>query len=202
MKLVAKVTIALGAALVFFACMTDAARAADLSRPVTLVATFRLAGSIYEETVLVAAPLPGGLHVGFFLNRPTRVKLEALFPEHAPSRKVVNPLSLGGPMHPNTIFAVTRHAPPGAGATLPLMHGLVAIIDGEGIDHVIETTPNDARYFAGLVIWVLGEAHREVRNGAWNVLPANVENVFVTDPAGLWKDLSRGGPWLEARLDL
>jgi len=201
MKFFAKVMIALGAALVFIACMTDAAHAADLSQPVTLVATNRLAGSIYEETVLVAAPLPHGQHVGFILNRPTRVKLQTLFPGHAPSRKVVGPLSLGGPMFPGMLVALSRKAPPNAGATIPLMSGLVAVIDGESVDRVIETTPNDARYFAGLVVWAPGGLDEEIRAGAWNVRPASVEIVFSANPAGLWKELSGGARWFQVQLE-
>jgi hypothetical protein len=53
-----------------------------------LVATERLAGSGYGETVLIAAPLRNGASIGFIINRPTGVKLGALFLEHAPSRKM------------------------------------------------------------------------------------------------------------------
>ena len=49
-----------GALLVLFAGMTGAARAVDLSQAVILVASNRLAGSIYEQTVILAAPLPQG----------------------------------------------------------------------------------------------------------------------------------------------
>src|SRR5215813_5988956 len=104
MTFLGKIVIALAAASVFIACMMDAAHAADLSQPVTLVATNRLEGSIYQETVLVAAPLAPG-HIGFILNRPTRVRMETLFPGHAPSRKVANPVSVGGPMLPGRIVA-------------------------------------------------------------------------------------------------
>src|SRR5262245_11761020 len=124
MKLYSRVVHAFGIMLVLIACTTGAGHAADLSQPVTLVATSRLAGSIYDETVLVAAPLPQGQHVGFILNRPTRVKLEILFPGHAPSRKVVEPVSLGGPMFPGMIVALTRKVPLNTGAAIPLMADL------------------------------------------------------------------------------
>ena len=207
MKLTARVLKALGAMLVLISCTAGAGHAADLSQAVTLVATARLAGSIYDETVLVAAPLPQGQHIGFILNRPTRVKLETLFPGHAPSRKVVDPVSLGGPMLPGMIVALTRRAPLNrktplnSGAVIPLMSGLVALLDGDSVDRVIETTPNDARYFAGLVIWAPGELDEEIRSGAWNVRPASVETVFRANPAGLWKELSAGGRWIQVRLE-
>jgi putative AlgH/UPF0301 family transcriptional regulator len=58
---------------------------------------------------------------------------------------------------------------------------------------VIETMPNDARYFAGLVVWRPGELDEEIRAGAWQVLPADAKTVFHANPAGLWRDLHRAG---------
>src|SRR5262249_30039744 len=139
MKFFTKVSIALAAALVLIASMMDAAQAVELSQPVTLVANSGLAGSIYEETVLVAAPLPRGGHIGFILNRPTRVKLETVFPGHAPSRKVSGPLSLGGPVFATSVFAIARKAPTNTGANIALTSGLVAVFDANSVDRLIET---------------------------------------------------------------
>ena len=58
--------------LVLFACAAGAVQAAEISAPVVLVATERLAGSGYGETVLIAAPLRNGASIGFIVNRPTR----------------------------------------------------------------------------------------------------------------------------------
>ena len=76
------------------------------------------------------------------------------------------------------IFAVTREAPEGDAQVVALMPGLVAVIDGPGVDRVIETMPNDARYFAGLMLWRPGELEDEIRAGVWNVRPASVPAVF------------------------
>src|SRR4051812_24828031 len=51
----------------------------------------------YRQTVLIAAPVPSGGHVGVILNRPTKRSLGSLFPEHEPSKKVVEPVFYGGP---------------------------------------------------------------------------------------------------------
>src|SRR2546425_8016231 len=54
----------------------------------------------YRQTVLIAAPAPNGGHVGVILNRPTKRSLGSLFPEHEPSKKVVDPVYYGGPVSP------------------------------------------------------------------------------------------------------
>jgi len=178
-----------GAFLVLLAGMTGAARAVDLSQAVILVASNRLAGSIYEQTVILAAPLPQGGHLGFVVNRPTSMKLESLFPEQASTRNVVDPVYAGGPMLSNAVFAVMRKAPDNNGNFLPLMPGLVVAIDGATVDRIIETTPNDARYFVGLMFWAPDDLDDEIRNGAWEVRPADVDTVLRANSPGLWKAL-------------
>jgi Uncharacterized ACR, COG1678 len=54
---------------------------------------------------------------------------------------------------------------------------------------VIETMPNDARYFAGFVAWQPGELEDEIRAGAWEIRPADASTVFRADPGSLWRDL-------------
>jgi putative transcriptional regulator len=173
-----------------FPGVTGIASAVDLSRAVVLVASDRLAGSVFEKTVVVAAPAPQGGHVGFVVNRPTGVKLETLFPEQASTHKVVDPVYAGGPALSSGVFAVTRKAPANSADVLPLMPGLVVVIDGETVDRIIETTPNDARYFVGLMIWAPNELDGEIEQGAWNVRPAEVDTVLPFSPDGLWKSLS------------
>src|SRR4051794_20608149 len=61
----------------------------------------------YRQTVLIAAPAANGGHIGVILNRPTRRSLGSLFPEHEPSKKVVDPVFYGG------AFPRGRPVPPG-----------------------------------------------------------------------------------------
>jgi putative transcriptional regulator len=191
MNIDARVLRYLGGVLISFLCAVGAASATELEQPVVLVATDRPVGQGYRETVLFAARLPSGYHIGFILNRPTPAKLGTLFPEHAPSRKVVDPVYFGGPVLPEALFAVARRTPEG-GQTIPLMPGLVLAQDSATVDRVIEMMPNDARYFAGFVLWQPGELDDEVRAGAWEVRPADPSAVFNADPERLWRDLHSG----------
>jgi len=191
MSIDAKVPRYLAGVLISFLCTVGAVSATEPEQPVVLVATDRPVGQGYRETVLFAAPLPSGYHIGFILNRPTPAKLATLFPEHAPSRKVVDPVYFGGPVLPEALFAVARRTPEG-GQTIPLMPGLVLAQDSATIDRVIETMPNDARYFAGFVLWQPGELDDEIRAGAWEVRAADPSAVFNADPERLWRDLHSG----------
>jgi putative transcriptional regulator len=143
----------------------------------------------YRNTVLLAAPAPNGGHVGVILNRPTRRSLGSLFPEHEPSKKVQEPVFYGGPFSRGALVALVRadHAP-GSGSVL-LMRNLYLAFRANTIDHVIETTPNEARYFVGYVGWRPGELKSEIDRGLWSVSNAEVDTIFRKDTEGLWEEL-------------
>ena len=143
----------------------------------------------YRQTVLLAAPAPNGGHVGVILNRPTKRSLGSLFPEHEPSKKVVEPVFYGGPFSRGALVALVRadHTP--GGGSVELMHNLYLAFRANTIDHVIETTPNDARYFVGYVGWRPGELKSEIDRGLWSVMNAEVDTVFRKDTDTLWEEL-------------
>ena len=178
---------------------TVAARAADLSEPVILVASPRLDGTPLEQTVVVAAPLPSGGYIGFIVNRPTTVKLETLLPEDAAARKVTEPVYLGGPQLLPGIFVVMRQPPADGGAMVPLGSGLVAVLDAPTVDRIMEETPNDARYFVGVMVWQPDELEDQAAQNAWEVRAADSAAILGAKATGLWNSLRRPMAALETK---
>ncbi len=174
--------IALGAAL--------EATAADLEKPLILVAKRQLADKLYGATILVVRPIGNDQHIGFIVNRPTKITLGQLFPNHAPSRKVPDPVYVGGPINPESIFALVQTSKSPAGRSVQLMPGMFAVFDGKAVDDVIEHEASHARFVAGLVGWRTGELRDEIKRGAWFVLDADPALV-LRNPAGLWEELVR-----------
>jgi putative transcriptional regulator len=166
------------------------AQQADLGA-VTLVAAPRLVDPDYRGTVLLAVPVENNRHVGVIINRPTGRSLSSLFPEHAPSKLVKDPVYFGGPMLRQAVFAVVHidHTP-GPGS-IQMMKELFLATQGSVVDHIIEETPNEARYYVGYVAWRPGELRQEVDRGLWYVLDADTDLVFRKDPASLWEELLR-----------
>jgi hypothetical protein len=119
-----------------------AAQSQDLDRPLLLVAAPDLQG-LYSRTALLVVPAASGQHLGFILNRATDLKMGTLFPEHAPSAKVVDPVYFGGPEMLGSIFAIVRRDP-GVPA-MRLFGDLFVTGNGAAVDRIIEQTPNDAR---------------------------------------------------------
>jgi len=143
----------------------------------------------YRQTVLIASPAPNGGHVGVILNRPTRRSLGSLFPDHEPSRKVIDPVHYGGPFSRGALVALVRTDANPGGGSVPVMKNLYLAFRANTIDGIIESIPNDARYYVGYVGWRPGELKSEIDRGLWSVLTADVDTVFRKDLDNLWEEL-------------
>jgi putative transcriptional regulator len=174
--------------LLFLAFSAAFAQAPDLGKPLLLVARPTLQGP-YSHTAVLAVPL-GNKHIGFILNRSTETKLSAAFPDHPPSAKVVEPIYFGGPEAADALFALKR-GNPGA-PSLQLFGDVYMTGSSKVIDRIIETTPNDARYFAGFVGWMPDELATEIARGFWYVGEVDSAEVFRKDAGeSMWQDLTR-----------
>jgi putative transcriptional regulator len=164
---------------------------ADDGDAVLLVANPQFSDPTYRHTVLLAAALDNGGHIGIIVNRPTNQSLSNLFPEHEPSKKVIEHVFFGGPFSRSALVAVVkRDTSPGRGS-VALMKSLFLAINVTTIDRIIETTPNEARYYVGYVVWRPGELRSEVDRGLWVVQAADADVVFRKDTGGLWEELLR-----------
>ena len=160
------------------------------ARAVLLVAHPEFRDPAWQQTVLIAAPLPGGGHVGVILNRPTSTTLGELFPDHESSAKVADPVHFGGPFSTHALIAVVRSRESPGHSAFALTNELFLSIDGATIDRVIEQTPGAARYYVGLVLWQPGELQLELAKGLWSLHEADAATVFRKDMEGLWLELS------------
>jgi putative transcriptional regulator len=177
----------------FLACLLLALSAPALAQDdaIILVAHPAFRDLEYRQTVLIAAPAPSGGHVGVIINRPTRRSLGSLFPEHEPSKKVVDPVFYGGPFSRGALVALVKtDATPGEGSVL-LMKNLYLAFRANTIDQVIESKPNEARYFVGYVGWRPGELKNEIDRGLWAVSNVDLDTVFRKDTEGLWEELQQ-----------
>jgi putative transcriptional regulator len=165
------------------------ARAADLGEPIILVAKRQLHDKLYGSTILIARPIGAERHVGFIINKPTQLTLGKLFPAHEPSRKVTDPVFLGGPVSPEVIFALVQGRESPGGRSIRILDDLYLAIDSEIVDRVIEKRPAQARFFAGMVLWRPGELRDEVKQGLWYVQDPKADLVLRKSTEGLWEEM-------------
>jgi len=185
------------AALVAIAAVVSgAARAADLSEPVILVASSLLDPTSFQQAVILATPLDDGSHIGFIINKPIGVKLQELLPDDRAAGKVKESVYLGGPVFLPSVLALTRTPPESAGAAVRLMPGLFAVMESDAIDRIIATTPHEARFYLGMMVWEPGALEEEVHQSVWELRPADAEVVLHAKSPGLWKSLRGPGSYI------
>ncbi|HSU77478.1 MAG TPA: YqgE/AlgH family protein [Burkholderiales bacterium] len=177
--------------LLMLAAAAAAVQAADLSKPLILVAVPELHDPVYGATVIVVAPVGGDQHIGFIVNRPSDVTLGKIFPGDGPSQKVHEPVYLGGPYEPQLVFALVERAKNPGGKSLELMPGLFAAADAATVDTIIKGDAAKARFVAGLVAWKPGELEQELERKVWYVLEPDARLVLRKPANGLWEDLVR-----------
>ena len=165
------------------------ARAADTTESIILVAKRQLQDKLYGSTIIIARPIGAQRHVGFILNKPTEMTLGKLFPRHEPSRKVVDPVFLGGPVSPEVIFALVRGRESPGGRSIRILDDLYLAIDSEVVDRVIEKRPAQARFLAGMVLWRPGELNDEVKRGLWYLVDAKADIVLRKPTDSVWEEL-------------
>ena len=180
----------LATALATLVALATPSHAASPQDTVLLVAKRQLNDPFYKATVLIARPLGNDQHVGVIINRPTKMTLGQLFPDHTPSQKVADPVFLGGPSNASVIFALVRRPASPGGKSLRLMPDLYMAFETATVDQIIENDPARARFVAGLVAWQPGELREEIRRGAWHVLDADPA-LIMRKPDGMWEDLVR-----------
>ena len=163
----------------------SAARAQDLGAPMLLVAAPGTQGA-YSRTALLVVPSAGG-HAGFILNRARDVKLAAVLPGNPLSAKVVEPVRFGGPLGSKALYAITRRDP-GEGAKR--IFGDVFMASGAAtIERIVEEMPQDARFFAGVVVWLPDELEAQIASGEWIVTAPDAALVFGNDLDAMWSGL-------------
>jgi putative transcriptional regulator len=177
--------------LVMLLAAAAAVQAADLSKPLILVAAPELHDAVYGASVIVVAPVGGDQHIGFIVNRPSELTLGKIFPEDGPSQKVRDPVYLGGPYEPGLVFALVERARNPGGKSLELMPGLYAAADAATVDTIIKGDAAKARFVAGLVAWQPGELRREIEGRVWFVLEPDARLVLRKPADGLWEELVR-----------
>jgi len=176
-------------AAMILALSAPLAEATDLTQTVLLVAKRNLRDRLYGSSILIAKPIGDERHVGFIMNKPTNLTLGKLFPKHAPSQKVIDPVYLGGPMGPEVIFAMVKDAKSPGGRSLQLTSGIYLAYDSAVVDRIIETQPQQARFFAGMVLWAPNELDEEVRRGLWYVLDPQPDLFLRKSTDSLWEEL-------------
>ena len=162
-----------------------------IDEPVMLVAQPDMRSVLFESAIVIVKPMPDGSHMGFIINRRTTAMMGDLFPDDEASKKVADPLYLGGPDGYNRVFAVVEKRDAAGTQAVQMMPGLFLVSDAKDIDRVIASDPAHARFFLGIVTWEPGQLADELDRGYWYVDKADAKLVLEKKTDGLWEELVR-----------
>ena len=154
-----------------------------------LVAKRQLEDPIWGSTIVLAKPIEGGGHVGFIVNKPTKMSLAELFPEHEPSKKVADPLFLGGTVNMNLVFALVEEHGSRKDGSIRIAPDIFLAYDTKAVDRIIESESDHARFFLGMVVWRPGQLDDELDRGLWYVDEPEAKLVLRRKTDGLWEEL-------------
>lgn len=147
----------------------------------------------FRRTVILIGQHDEEGAVGVVLNRATELTVAQAAPPLAPIVADGDPLFIGGPVEPSSAVVLADLADPQNAEILAL--GSIGFLPPE--------VPADtaggirrARVFAGYAGWGPGQLEREMaEEGSWIAEPATPDDIFTSDPDGLWSAvLKRKGP--------
>lgn len=166
------------ALLILLAALPAGAQREEPPNAILLVAKPSLTDPNFRETVVLVTQTPDATTVGVVLNRPTGKRHE----------RTGEPLYAGGPVMPQVtvaLFAAER-APV---ASFHVLQGVYLSMHPANVDALPSRPGQRLRFFTGFSGWAPQQLQRELRLGAWFVLPVTEEILFRDDTRGLWKEL-------------
>lgn len=158
------------------------------AEPVLLVASTELQDPNFAHSVVLVLFPAGGWPTGVILNRPTRLSWSEAFPDEPALRARADPIYFGGPVRTNALWFLFRQGTP-QGNVLPVLDDLYLSSDGELLDRLLQGQAPVNRFFVGYSGWAPAQLDVEIAQGAWHVLPADLDVILKMDPETMWREL-------------
>lgn len=153
-----------------------------------LVATPRLSDGTFDLSILLVLDHGDEGALGLILNRPSELAVADALPDWSDAAADPAVLFAGGPVERDALIALGR---PVGSSTGPLVMGLHSVdLDGQPA-LVASAGVAEVRVFAGYAGWSPGQLDDEVAADAWWVVDGDVDDVFTSDPDGLWARVLR-----------
>jgi len=121
------------------------------------------------------------------------MSLAELFPEHEPSKKVADPLFLGGTVDMNLVFALVEERGSRKDGSIRIAPDLFFRLRNQGSrpDHRVGVRPR--AFFLGLVVWRPGQLDDELDRGLWYVQEPEAKLVLRGKPTASGRSWCRRG---------
>lgn len=145
-------------------------------------------GCFCESVVYLIDVAPDGV-LGVIVNQPCSAgTLRSQLPDWEPLATPPQDLFFGGPMSPSGAICLARvqrssEEPPG----WRRVDGLTGLLHLDTPTELVVGAFTDIRIFAGYAEWGPGQLEAELIRGDWIRAIAHPEDVFSSEPHGLWR---------------
>lgn len=156
-----------------------------------LVATPTLYDPNFFRTVVLVLEHGDDGALGVVLNRPSETVVGETLPDWSPVASSPNVVFVGGPVSPDAAIGLARaDGSDDTGGWVPLF-GHLGTIDLGRSPGDLRVDVQNLRVFAGYAGWSAGQLDGELESGGWFVVDAAPDDVFTSDPGGLWASVLR-----------
>jgi putative AlgH/UPF0301 family transcriptional regulator len=130
--------------------------------------------------------------VGLVLNQRTDVPLSRVLERLKGAKDRSDPVYLGGPVEPPTVFALFQ-SPAKIDGAEHIFDGVYLISAKTLFEQTMSARPDPGVFhvYLGYAGWTTDQLRKEVTLGAWFVFPADANTVFNSDPDSLWLQMIR-----------
>lgn len=160
-----------------------------------LVAMPALAGSPFARSVVMLIGSYEGGFQGVILSEPMRDDVRSVLPQWWRSAVPPRRLHEGGPCAPDMVLCLAigrhdlAHAVPGLGLVKRYRHQSLYWVESHVDPDVILPSVSGVRLFRGYSGWDPGQLEMEIGEGAWMVLPSEVDDAVSGSSATLWRQV-------------
>ena len=157
---------------------------------VVLIAPPMMQDPNFRRTVILLCEHGVDGSFGLILNKAISMQLADVVEDMA---QYTGPLSVGGPVQPDTLHVLHRFGQK-IGDAVQINNNLFWGGDFDEIQNIVrtqQTSQEDIRFFLGYAGWSPGQLDAEIEQDGWIVTPAQNSFVFEDDPDNLWKNVLR-----------
>jgi putative transcriptional regulator len=168
-----------------------AAWAQQAANGIFLVAQPTLNEATFRRTVILITQLPSARPIGVIINRPLKISLRDVLPEHSNIAALPQPVYFGGPVaRRNLTFLVRTDVPPPH--AVAILNDVYLLSDADWVEGALQSgSVSDVRVFAGYAGWAPGQLQTELQRQGWYMVPAESGIVFDADRETVWEELVR-----------
>lgn len=156
-----------------------------------LVAAPTMADPNFARTIVLLLDASESGALGVVLNRPTELEVVDVLEPWADL--VVGPgvLFQGGPVETDAALAVATVTADDDPVGWRRVYGSTGLVDLDAPVEILASAVSSLRIFAGYAGWGSGQLEAEIAEGAWYVVPAEVQDPFLVEPERLWSQVLR-----------